>query len=141
MATQNRTGKFGSAEFAGVVLKVTGWTFSDDVDIGDIEDTGGNGFKGRVVGFRGGGGEVTANYRQDTAPAVAAPTLAAGTRGTLKLFIDKNAGTPLFDFTEVVISSLPFVSEATGTTTFSFSYLTEGDWKELDGGTATNLTF
>lgn len=140
MATTYRTGKFGKATFAGVDLTITGWTFNDAVDIQDIEDTGGNGFKSRVVGFRSGEGEITANFRTDKAPAVAAPTLATGTRGTLKLFIDKNA-TPLFDITEVVIGALPFVSAANGTTTYSFTFMTDGDWKELDGGTATNLTF
>jgi len=141
MATNYRTGKFGSASFAGTVLTITGWTFTDEADIQDIEDTGGSGFKNRVVGFRAGSGEVTANYREDKAPATATPTLAPGTRGALILEIDANAGTPTINITEVVITSLPLVSEANGTTTFSFAFVTDGDWTELDGGTATNLTF
>lgn len=140
MATPFRTGKFGKAVAQATVLKVTGWTFTDDVDVKTVRDTGGQGFSRKVVGFREGSGEVTMMFRTDQAPAIAAPTLAAGTRLTLDLHIDTGA-TPKISIPEVVIVSAPLVSEADGETTYSFSYETDGAWTELDGSLATNTAF
>lgn len=141
MATTYRTGKFGACILAGVTLKITGWTFNDEVDVEEVLDTGGSGFAQQVVGFRRASGEVTAMYRTDTAPAVASPTMSPGSRATLVLHIDIVAGSPTIDIPEIVIQSLPLVVEVAGQTSFSFSYVVDGTWTELDSGTSTNASF
>lgn len=141
MATNYRTGKFGSIDLAGTNLKIVGWTFDDEVDIEEILDTGGNGFAQKVIGFRRAGGEITMMYRQDQTPSIATPTISPGTRAAATLFIDKNAGSPTIVIPEIVIVTNPIISAASTGTTASFTYEVDLNWTELDTGAATNLTF
>lgn len=141
MPTPFRTGKFGGAVVAGASLKITGWTFDDNGDVKKVRDTGGGGFSRLVMGFRDGAGEITAMFRTDQTPAIAAPTIAPGTRLTLDLHIDETAGTPKIVIPEVMVTNVSLVSASDAETTYSFSYETDGSWTELDGSLATNALF
>jgi len=141
MSSPFLTGKFGSATFAGTKLSITGWKFDDKADIKKINDTGGAGFSRRANGFREGSGEVTAVLRLDGAPIVGTPIIAPGTRGSLKLDIDDTASTNSIDIPEVIITSLPITSSTDSEITYSFSFETDGNWTELNGNTASNVTF